>query len=119
MGNARVVLKTGKGADHPRCSRSRGFTLIEVLVTLCFVTVAALGCLSLAALAVRTYQLSYLRWKQTVSTWNQTQALRSAAWKGEETGEVAVSGPVPLRRFTIRTEGKPETQVWEVLHAKK
>jgi Tfp pilus assembly protein PilV len=93
--------------------------LIEVLVTLCFVTVAAMGCLSLAALAVKTYQLSYLRWKQTVETWNQTQELRSAAWKGDETGEVVVSGAVPLRRIMIRTEGKPATQVWEVLHAKK
>ncbi len=93
--------------------------MIEVLVTLCFVTVAALGCLSLAALAVRTYQLSFLRWKQTVETWNQTQQLRSAAWEGEEAGEVTVPGSVPLRRFTIRTEGEPATQVWEVLHAKK
>ena len=119
MGIGRIALKTGTGIGRLRCSKSRGFTLIEVLVTLCFVTVAALGCLSLAAMAVRTYQLSYLRWKQTVETWNQTQELRSAAWKGEEAGEVAVSGPVPLRRFTIRTEGKPVPQVWEILHAKK
>jgi hypothetical protein len=119
MGNTRIGLRPGTKEESSNRFGSRGFTLIEVLVTLCFVTVAALGCLSLAALAVRTYQLSCLRWKQTVGSWNQTQQLRSDTWEGEVSGEVVVPGSIPLRRFEIRTEGEPEPQVWEVLHAKK
>jgi hypothetical protein len=119
MGNVRISLIPGKREGPGSRFGKRGFTLIEVLVTLCFVTVAALGCLSLAALAVKTYQLSCLRWKQTLGTWNQTQQLRSDAWIGEESGEVIAPGSVPLRRFEIRTEGETEPQVWEVLHAKK
>lgn len=119
MGNARIVLRLGERKGPGSRFGKRGFTLIEVLVTLCFVTVAALGCLSLAALAVKTYQLSCLRWKQTLGTWNQAQQLRSDAWTGEESGEVIVPGSVPLRRFEIQSEGGTEPQVWEVLHAKK
>ena len=52
MGNTRIGLRPSTKEESSNRFGSRGFTLIEVLVTLCFVTVAGLGCLSLAALAV-------------------------------------------------------------------
>lgn len=119
MGNLRMRRKASEHSDRRSRTRSRGFTLLEVLIALCFMTVAAVGCLSLVALVVRTYQLCNVRFKETLVTWNETQELRSSVTAGGESGSVVIPGPIPLRRFSVQTGGEPDTQVWEVLHAKK
>ena len=60
-----------------RLTSANGFTLVEVMVSLVFLLVAAMALLQGLELALRHYSLAQNRWKGTVELWNQVEQIRA------------------------------------------
>ncbi len=97
---------------------SLGFTLMEVMVSLVFLLVAAIALLQGLELTFRHYTLAQNRWKATVELWNQTEDIRAARSSRGEPLQV-IPNSRPLYR-TVLKDGRLEGHSgWEVLSAEK
>ncbi len=106
--------------ERQRSSASsiRGLTLIEVMVSLVFLLVAAMALLQGLEMAFRHYSLTQNRWKATVELWNQIEEIRATRSSGGEPLQI-IPDSRPLYRRVLkdgRLEGHPG---WEVLSAEK
>lgn len=95
---------------------SRGFTLAEALVSLLFLTLAAVTLLHGFGTALRSYQDARQRWQQSVELWNRAQEVRARAEPSPEPLN-PLPGTLPLYRTWVEEEGTPEDRRLEVLHA--
>ncbi len=97
-------------------SSIRGFTLVEVMISLAFLLVAAIALLQGLELAFRHYALAQDRWKATVELWNQVEEIRAThSSRGEPTQIIPSSRPLYRR---VLKDGRLEGHSgWEVLSA--
>jgi Tfp pilus assembly protein PilV len=98
-----------------RDSADRGYGLLEVLVSLLFLTVAVLSIVQSIAVAASAYSLSQRQWLEAVDRWNQAVQLR--AQPPPEGHEVILAPGVPaLRRCLLPAEDA--ARAWEVFIAR-
>ncbi len=96
---------------------TRGFGLIEALVSTLFLTVASLALLQALSVAVQSYALASQQWRAGVDAWNQSRSLRAEPAGNAEALEVLPGGPC-IYRFRVQAgAGRPVS--WEVLCASK
>jgi len=95
-----------------------GFTLVEVMISLVFLLVAAMALLQGLDLAFRHYVLAQNRWKATVELWNQIEEIRAThSSRGEPLYIIPDSRPLYRR---VLKDGRLEGHSgWEVLSAEK
>jgi hypothetical protein len=93
-----------------------GYSLLEVLVSLVFLTVAALSVMQSLAVAATAYSLSQRQWLAAVERWNRVVELRADP-PTEAEGLMLAPGIPPLRRFPVPGEGPADD--WEVLIARR
>jgi prepilin-type N-terminal cleavage/methylation domain-containing protein len=95
---------------------ANGFTLVEVMISLAFLLVAAMALLQGLELAFRHYALAQDRWKATVELWNQVEKIRAThSSRGEPTQIIPSSRPLYRR---VLKDGRLEGHSgWEVLSA--
>lgn len=97
-----------------------GFSLVEVMIALIFLTVASVTLLQGFELAFRQYSAAQERWKSSVDLWNRVETLRGRAFGAKEGEEMQiVPGARPLYRQVIETAGPAGVLRWEVLRAEK
>ncbi len=97
-------------------SSIRGFTLIEVMVSLVFLLVAAMALLQGLEMVFRHYSLTQNRWKATVELWNQIEEIRAThSSQGEPTQIIPSSRP--LYRRVLKDRRLEGHSGWEVLSA--
>jgi len=91
-------------------SSSKGFTLIEIMISLLLLLTASSMLLTGLELSVRQYRLASTRWETTIQLWNRSERLRvdPAADQG---GAV---GCDPLCRTVLRDPSRPQSAGWEV-----
>lgn len=89
----------------------RGVSLIEVIIGLLIITIAALALLQLAAHLVILHQASLDRWNRAVETWNEAETFRIEDSEEELFRVTDKSGL--LRRRRIPSGGGED---WEVIH---
>ncbi len=107
-----------KGAlSHPRITRD-GFTLMEVMVSLFFLIVAAMALLQGLDLAFRHYSLARTRWEASVELWNQVEQLRATSSTQGESIQI-IPDSRPLYRTVYKHPRLGEQYGWEVLSAEK
>lgn len=104
------------GSGRRAIRSSRGFTLAEALVSLLFLTLAAVTLLHGFGTALRSYQDARQRWQQSVELWNRAQEVRARAEPSPEPLD-PLPGTLPLYRTWVEEEGTPEDRRLEVLHA--
>ncbi len=108
----------GKDPLGHRHTSIRGFTLIEVMISLVFLLVAAMALLQGLELAFRHYSLAQNRWKATVELWNQIEELRAThSPRGEPLHIIPDSRP--LYRTVLTDSRLGEHSGWEVLKSEK
>lgn len=95
-----------------------GFSLVEVMVSFLFLTVASLALLQGFELAFRHYSLAQNRWKVTIELWNRIEQLRANPPTQEEALQI-FPGARPLYRTVVSIPGRAEHSGWEVLRAEK
>ncbi len=97
---------------------ANGFTLVEVMISLAFLLVAAIALLQGLELAFRHYSLAQNRWKTTVELWNQIEELRAAHSPRGEILQI-IPGSRPLYRTLLTDPRLGEHSGWEVLNSEK
>ncbi len=95
-----------------------GFTLIEVMVSLFFLTIAAMALLQGLDLAFRQYSLAQTRWEAIVELWNQIEQSRATSPTHGEPIQI-IPDSRPLYRTVYRDPRLGEQSGWEVLSAEK
>ena len=118
MGKSSMTFTDGACEARSSASSIRGFTLIEVMVSLVFLLVAAMALLQSLESAFRHYSLAENRWKATVELWNQIEEIRATRSSPGEPIQI-IPDSRPLYRRVLkdgRLEGHPG---WEVLSAEK
>ncbi len=95
-----------------------GFTLVEVMLSLVFLLVAAMALLQGLELAFRHYSLVQNRWKGTVELWNQIEELRATRSPLGEPLQI-IPGSRPLYRTLLTDPRMGEHSGWEVLNSEK
>ncbi len=96
----------------------RGFTLIEVMISLVFLLVASMALLQSLEVAFRHYSLAQNRWKATVELWNQIEELRATHSPRGEPLQI-IPDSRPLYRTLVTDPRLGEHSGWEVLHSEK
>ncbi len=108
----------GKDPLVSRYTSTSGFTLIEVMLSLLFLLVAAMALLQGLELAFRHYSMAQDRWKATVDLWNQIEELRAThSPRGEPLHIIPDSRP--LYRTLLTDPRMGEHSGWEVLNSEK
>jgi Tfp pilus assembly protein PilV len=95
----------------------KGFTLVEVMVSLVFLMVTLMALLQGLELALQSYGKARIRWKASIGLWNQVEQSRTSPPSGESIQ--IFPGARPLYRTIVsdpRLEGHSD---WEVLRAQK
>ena len=101
-----------------RLTSANGFTLVEVMVSLVFLLVAAMALLQGLELALRHYSLAQNRWKGTVELWNQVEQIRAThSSRGEPIQIIPHSRP--LYRTVLKDSRLGGHSGWEVLNSEK
>ncbi len=95
-----------------------GFTLIEVMVSLFFLTIAAMALLQGLDLAFRQYSLAQTRWEAIVELWNQIEQSRATSSSQGEAIQI-IPDSRPLYRTVFSDPRLGEQSGWEVLSAEK
>ena len=108
----------GTRRQHHRYSYASGFTLIEVMLSLVFLLVAAMALLQSLELAFRHYSLAQDRWKATVELWNQIEELRATDSPRGEPLQI-IPDSRPLYRTLLTDPRLGEHSGWEVLNSEK
>lgn len=80
------IQSTAKPIASP-CSRSRGFTLIEILVTLFILAVGLLGLAGLMVDGMRNNQGAYLRTQASILAYDMADRMRANREEAEDGGE--------------------------------
>ncbi len=96
----------------------RGFTLIEVMVSLVLLLVASMALLQGLELAFRHYSLVQNHWKATVELWNQIEKLRASHSPRGEPFQI-IPDSRPLYRTVLTDPRLGEHAGWEVLQSEK
>ncbi len=96
----------------------RGFTLIEVMISLVFLLVASMVLLQGLELAFRHYSLAQNHWKATVELWNQIEKLRATQSPRGEPFQI-IPDSRPLYRTLLTDPRMGEHSGWEVLNSEK
>ena len=96
----------------------RGFTLIEVMISLVFLLVASMALLQGLELAFRHYSLAQNHWKATVELWNQIEKLRATHSPRGEPLQI-IPDSRPLYRTLLTDPRLGEHSGWEVLNSEK
>ncbi len=99
-------------------SSIRGFTLIEVMVSLVFLLVAAMALLQGLELTFRHYSLAQNRWKATVELWNEIEEIRATHSSWGEPLQI-IPDSRPLYRTLLTDPRLGEHSGWEVLNSEK
>ncbi len=107
-----------KGALSPPRSTRDGFTLMEVMVSLFFLIVAAMALLQGLDLAFRHYSLAQTRWNAIVGLWNQIEQSRATSSTQGEPIQI-IPDSRPLYRTVYQDPRLGEEFGWEVLSAEK
>ena len=102
---------------HPSSTRD-GFTLIEVMLSLFVLIVAAMALLQGLDLAFRHYSLAQTKWKAIVELWNQIEQSRATSPTHGEPIQI-IPDSRPLYRTVYRDPRLGEQSGWEVLSAEK
>jgi len=105
------------GTRHLVTSAS-GFTLIEVMLSLVFLLVAAMALLQGLELAFRHYSLAQDRWKATLELWNQIEEIRATHSSRGEPLQI-IPDSRPLYRTLLTDPRMGEHSGWEVLKSEK
>jgi prepilin-type N-terminal cleavage/methylation domain-containing protein len=103
--------------DH-RHTSIRGFTLIEVMISLVFLLVASMVLLQGLELAFRHYSLVQNHWKATVELWNQIEKIRATQSPRGEPLQI-IPDSRPLYRTLLTDPRLGEHSGWEVLNSEK
>jgi hypothetical protein len=99
-----------------RASAAGGYSLLEVLVSMVFLTVAALSVMQAISVAAKAYSFSERHWHGTVERWNRAVGLRAdPPLEGQDF--LLASEVPPLHRHVLPAEGTGED--WEVLIAQR
>ena len=96
----------------------RGFTLIEVMLSLVLLMVTSMALLQGLELAFRHYALAQNRWKASVELWNQIEKLRATHSPRGEPLQI-IPDSRPLYRILLTDPRLGEHSGWEVLHSEK
>ncbi len=96
----------------------RGFTLIEVMLSLVLLLVASMALLQGLELAFRHYSLAQNHWKATVELWNQIEKLRATHSPRGEPLQI-IPDSRPLYRTLLTDPRLGEHSGWEVLNSEK
>ncbi len=96
----------------------RGFTLIEVMLSLVFLLVASMVLLQGLELAFRHYSLAQNHWKASVELWNQIEKLRATHSPRGEPLQI-IPDSRPLYRTLLTDPRLGEHSGWEVLNSEK
>ncbi|MEE8461782.1 MAG: prepilin-type N-terminal cleavage/methylation domain-containing protein [Acidobacteriota bacterium] len=96
----------------------RGFTLIEVMLSLVLLMVTSMALLQGLELAFRHYALAQNRWKASVELWNQIEKLRATHSPRGEPLQI-IPDSRPLYRTLLTDPRLGEHSGWEVLNSEK
>lgn len=92
----------------------KGFTLLEVLVALVILTVAAVALMQAFGFSIRFYASAKDRWRSSVDLWNRVQEIRANPSPEGERLQV-IEGARPVYRIVLEDSSRR----WEVLRADK
>lgn len=92
----------------------RGFSLLEVQLSLIILTVAIVALLHAIGVAFRSYSSAHSQWQVTVDLWNRVEQSRAAPGPEEEWIQV-----LPQARPLYRVVLEDSSRRWEVLRAQK
>ncbi|MGH9340126.1 MAG: type IV pilus modification PilV family protein [Acidobacteriota bacterium] len=95
-----------------------GFSLLEVLVSIVFLTISSLALLQGLTVAFQSYSLARTRWKDTLELWNKSENIRAQPPLSGEFFQ-AMPGARPLYRIVLDDPSNKSNQQWEVLRAQK
>jgi prepilin-type N-terminal cleavage/methylation domain-containing protein len=90
---------------------TKGFSLIEVLVSTVVITIVLVGCLGCLAGLVEVHRRAWRLTELATEKWNDSRQFRDRADGGDEFRPAP--GLPPLRRGVVGGDGSAE---WEVLH---
>ncbi len=96
----------------------RGFTLIEVMLSLVLLMVTSMALLQGLELAFRHYSLAQDRWKATLELWNQIEEIRATHSSRGEPLQI-IPDSRPLYRTLLTDPRMGEHSGWEVLNSEK
>ena len=99
-------------------SASSGFSLLEVLISIVFLTVVIVTVLQSMSYCLKISEEVERQWRDSLLRWNRVQQLRS----GQELGGVEVHilpGGRPMFYQEVRTEVENHGEYWGVLRAAK
>lgn len=94
--------------------KAGGFTLLEVLVAMVILTVAAVALMQAFGFSIRFYASANDRWRSGVELWNRSQEIRGNSSPEGEPFQV-IEGARPLYRIVLEDSSRR----WEVLRAGK
>ena len=102
--------------DGEKAGVESGFTLLEVLISVAFMTIVVMTLLQAMSYCVRVSGQAEDRWRKTLSKWNEVQELRL---QHEVVGSPVVVPPAarPLTYQEVPQELDETGCVWEVITA--
>ncbi len=96
----------------------RGFTLIEVMLSLVLLMVTSMALLQGLELAFRHYSLAQHHWRATVELWNRVEKLRATHSPRGEPLQI-IPDSRPLYRTLLTDPRLGEHSGWEVLNSER
>jgi len=96
----------------------RGFTLIEVMLSLVLLMVTSMALLQGLELAFRHYSLAQHHWQATVELWNRVEKLRATHSPRGEPLQI-IPDSRPLYRTLLTDPRLGEHSGWEVLNSER